>query len=58
MNALKVTLLQAYLFWENINKNLQNLSLKLSAIREKTDIIILPEMFTTGFTMNVKDLAE
>ncbi|MFC5283247.1 amidohydrolase [Pedobacter alpinus] len=58
MNALKVTLLQAYLFWENIDKNLQNLSLKLSAIREKTDIIILPEMFTTGFTMNVKGLAE
>lgn len=58
MNALKVTLLQAYLFWENVNKNLQNLSLKLSAIREKTDIIVLPEMFTTGFTMNVKDLAE
>lgn len=58
MNALKVTILQVYLFWENIDKNLQNISLKLSAIREKTDIIILPEMFTTGFTMNAATLAE
>nr|WP_294893985.1 amidohydrolase [uncultured Pedobacter sp.] len=58
MNALKITILQAYLFWENIDKNLQNLGLKLSAIREKTDLIILPEMFTTGFTMNAEALAE
>lgn len=58
MNALKVTIVQAYLFWENIDKNLQNLGLKLSAIREKTDIIILPEMFSTGFTMNAETLAE
>ncbi len=58
MNALKVTLLQAYLFWENIDKNLQSIGLKLSAIREKTDIIILPEMFTTGFTVNAEKLAE
>jgi omega-amidase len=53
MDQLKITLLQAYLFWENIDKNLQNLSLKLSFIREKTDLIVLPEMFNTGFTMNI-----
>ncbi len=58
MSTLKITLLQAYLFWENIDKNLQNISLKLSGIREKTDLIILPEMFTTGFTMNAAQLAE
>lgn len=58
MDHLKITLLQAYLFWENIDKNLQNLALKLSAIREKTDLIILPEMFNTGFTMNAELLAE
>src|SRR5690606_29144439 len=45
-------------FWENIDKNLSNLSLRLSAIREKTDLIILPEMFNTGFTMNVEKCAE
>jgi omega-amidase len=52
MNTLKITTFQAYLFWENIEKNLQNLGLRLSSIREKTDLIVLPEMFSTGFSMN------
>ncbi len=56
---LKVTVFQAYLFWENIDKNLQNISLRLSTgLREKTDLIVLPEMFNTGFSMNVGVLAE
>lgn len=56
---LKVTVFQAYLFWENIDKNLQNISLRLSGgVREKTDLIVLPEMFNTGFTMNVEALSE
>lgn len=58
MNALKITLIQAYLFWENIDKNLHNLGLKLSTVKEKTDLIVLPEMFNTGFTMNATALAE
>ncbi|HEY1010469.1 MAG: amidohydrolase [Daejeonella sp.] len=58
MNTLKVTTFQAYLFWENIEKNLQNLGLRLSSIREKTDLIVLPEMFNTGFSMNPEKLAE
>jgi omega-amidase len=58
MSILKITTFQAYLFWENIDKNLQNLGLRLSAIREKTDLIILPEMFSTGFSMNPEKLAE
>lgn len=56
---LKVTVFQAYLFWENPDKNLSNLTLRLSmGVREKTDLIILPEMFNTGFTMNSEALAE
>lgn len=56
---LKITIFQAYLFWENIDKNLQNLSLRLNmGIKEKTDLIILPEMFNTGFSMNTASLAE
>lgn len=58
MSLLKITVIQTYLFWENIDKNLQNLSLKLNAIIERTDLIILPEMFSTGFTMNAPQLAE
>lgn len=58
MNTLKITTFQAYLFWENIEKNLQNLGLRLSSIREKTDLIVLPEMFSTGFSMHPEQLAE
>lgn len=58
MDNLKITLFQGYLFWEKTDKNLQNITLKLSAIREKTDLIILPEMFSTGFTMNAAEMAE
>jgi omega-amidase len=58
MNTLKITTFQAYLFWENIDKNLQNLGLRLSSIREKTDLIVLPEMFSTGFSMNPEEHAE
>ncbi|GAB2980372.1 amidohydrolase [Mucilaginibacter puniceus] len=58
MDNLKITLYQGYLFWEKIDKNLQNIALRLSAIREKTDLIILPEMFNTGFTMNAEKLGE
>ncbi len=58
MSVLKITTFQAYLFWENTEKNLQNLGLRLSGIREKTDLIVLPEMFNTGFSMNTAILAE
>ncbi len=58
MEALKITTFQAYLFWESTDKNLSNLALRLSALKEKTDLIILPEMFNTGFTMNSEKCAE
>jgi len=58
MDNLKITLFQGYLFWEKTDKNLQNIALRLSGIREKTDLIILPEMFNTGFTMNAETLGE
>lgn len=58
MDNLKITAYQGYLFWENIDKNLQNISLRLSGIREKTNLIILPEMFNTGFSMNAETLGE
>ena len=58
MENLKITIFQGYLFWENIDKNLQNISLRLGGIREKTDLIILPEMFNTGFSMDAGRLAE
>ena len=58
MENLKITVFQGYLFWENAEKNLKNISLRLSGIREKTDLIILPEMFNTGFSMEAEALGE
>lgn len=58
MDNLKISLFQGYLFWENIEKNLQNIELRLQGIRAKTDLIILPEMFNSGFTMSAEKLAE
>lgn len=58
MEPLKITTFQAYLFWENTEKNLSNLALRLSSLRTSTDLIILPEMFNTGFTINVEKCSE
>jgi omega-amidase len=59
LSNLKITVFQAYLFWENVDKNLKNLSLRLSSgVKEKTDLIVLPEMFNTGFSLNPETLAE
>jgi omega-amidase len=58
MQDLAVTIIQTDLFWENSTANLANLEEKMAQISLPTDLIILPEMFTTGFTMNAKNVAE
>lgn len=58
MNNLSVTIIQTNLCWENSIENIAHFDAKINAINEPTDIIVLPEMFTTGFTMNPKLLAE
>jgi len=58
MTNLKITTLQTNLVWENIEANLTQLGNKLDTFINTSDIIILPEMFTTGFSMNPAKLAE
>jgi len=58
MTTLRITTIQTTLFWEDITANLNQLSDKLSALIGLSDIIILPEMFTTGFSMNPAKFAE
>lgn len=58
MNDLKVTLIQSNLVWESVDKNLNQFSRKINALTEPTDLIALPEMFTTGFSMNPAKFAE
>lgn len=57
MQNLKVTLVQANQRWENKSANIENYNELLSSI-EDTDLIIFPEMFHTGFTMNSAALYE
>lgn len=55
---MKVTLIQTNLFWEDRDKNILHFDTLLDSITEETDLIVLPEMFTTGFTMNPEKFSE
>lgn len=55
---LKLALIQAPLVWENPAANRAYFLKKIKGITTPVDLIILPEMFTTGFTMNAAPLAE
>ena len=55
---LRVTIVQTELHWQDAEANRTMFSEKLAAAAPKTDLIVLPEMFTTGFSMNAEGLAE
>lgn len=55
---MKIALLNSTLVWENPTDNRTNFEQKINAITEEIDLIVLPEMFTSGFTMNPKKVAE
>ncbi|WP_297517015.1 amidohydrolase [Flavobacterium sp.] len=55
---MQVALVQTALEWENPSENRALLDKKLSAISPHTDLVVLPEMFTTGFTMHPNSCAE
>ncbi len=58
MQDLKIDIIQSDLIWEDIGQNLKNFDRKIAQVSEATDVIILPEMFSTGFTLNVNKCAE
>ena len=58
MPNLIVTFIQTELVWEDIQANLEMLDKKFEAIENPTDLILLPEMFSTGFSMSPVGLAE
>ena len=57
MKNLKITIIQPDIIWENIKDNLDKYTEMIAGIGE-TDVIILPEMFTTGFSMRPGILKE
>ena len=57
MNDLLITTIQTNLFWEDKQANLAMLEDKIASIG-KTELVVLPEMFSTGFSMQPERLAE
>ena len=58
MSSLQFTLIQSDLFWEDKEANLSMFSEKINAIQQPTEIIVLPEMFSTGFSMQPEKFGE
>jgi len=58
MQDLTITLFQSDLAWEDIDTNIAAFEEKISRLSGRRNLIILPEMFPTGFSMNAVSLAE
>ena len=58
MSELRFTLIQADLQWENKEANLKMFEEKIGSLSGETQVVILPEMFSTGFSMKPEQLAE
>jgi len=56
-NTLKIAYIQNNLFWENPEENRKVFAEKILGL-DPVDLVVLPEMFTTGFTMNAEALSE
>ena len=57
-NKLKIAIIQANLAWENPIQNRLNFTQKIESLTNTVDLIVLPEMFTSGFTMSPQLVAE
>ena len=58
MSSLRVTLVQQPLTWQNPSANREALAALLAPLAGQTDLIVLPETFTTGFSMEVERIGE
>ena len=58
MSTLTITGIQTHLHWEDASANRKMFEEKINSIPDKTEIVILPETFSTGFSMKPKELAE
>ena len=55
---LTITLIQSQLHWEDKEANLKMFEEKIKSVRGTTEMVVLPEMFSTGFSMKPEQLAE
>ncbi len=57
-NIIETSIIQCDLAWESVDENISRFDSIIKTIKEDPHIVILPEMFTTGFTMNPRPFAE
>jgi omega-amidase len=58
MTDLNISFIQSALHWENASANQKMFSRKIADMKEETDLILLPEMFNSGFSMRPELVAE
>jgi predicted amidohydrolase len=56
--VLKVSLVQTSTYWEDAKANIASLNYKFGHLENDTDVILLPEMFSTGFSVGKEGIAE
>jgi len=56
--VLRVAIFQMDIVWENKKENIRKVLLQSEKLTGKADLLVLPEMFSTGFSMNTRNLAE
>ena len=57
-DELNITIVQPDIVWEDKKANLEQYEKMIGDIKEKKEVVVLPEMFSTGFSMNPEKLAE
>jgi len=55
---MNISIIQSDLHWESPSKNREMFDEKISTLENDIDLIVLPEMFSTGFSMSPEKLAE
>lgn len=58
IESISVAIIQADLFWEDSKSNLKYFSEQIHALKNEVDLVVLPETFSTGFSMNVEQIAD
>ena len=57
-NKLKIAIIQTDILWESPSENLENYTSKISSLNSSVELVVLPEMFATGFTMNASKVKQ
>ncbi|MDR1098615.1 MAG: amidohydrolase, partial [Tannerella sp.] len=57
-SAFRISMIQTPVSWENVEENICRCGELLRPLKGKTDLAVLPELFTTGMSMRVEDLSE